>query len=147
MAENTFVLRTLTPERTFLEEDVRMVIFRTMDGDMGILPGHEPCAILLDSGRMRVRRAETFETYLISGGFAMVDKREVVVMTELAERADRMEALLQEREQQRRKRKKEGERWENEITRAEMAIRRVLTGQETSAYSILKGKGEEGEAL
>ena len=146
-SDKTFFLRALTPDRTLLEEPVNMVVFRTLTGDMGILPGHEPCAVMLDSGVMMVYRDEEKEPYLVSGGFLMVERDKVTVMSTLAERADRMEALLEELEQQREKRKSEGARWENELTRAEMAIRRVLIGQETSAYSILKGKGEEGESL
>ena len=147
MTGKTFFLRAVTPDRILLEEEVSMIVFRTVKGDMGILQGHEPCTVMLDSGVMRVRRDSGEEIYLVSGGFAMVDRNQVVVMSSLAEHADRMEALLQDIEAQRLKRKKEGERWESEITRAEIAIRRVLLGQEISAYSILKGKGEEGESL
>ena len=144
MADKTLLLRAVAPDRTLLNESVSMVVFRTVHGDMGILPGHEPGVVMLSTGIMRVFHGKEETTYLVNGGFAMISKDEVVVMSELAERADRMEALLTELEQQRLRRKREGKRWENEITRAEAAIRRVLMGQETSAYSVLQNRGEEG---
>ena len=147
MAEKTFNLRILTPGKTLLDDEVSLVILRTLEGDMGILAKHEPCVVALDSGVMRIRRDGVPETYLVMGGFAVVKQQEVVVTSNLAERSDRMEALLQSMEQQRQKRKQEGARWESEVTRAEVAIRRVLMGQEISAYSILKGRGEKGERL
>lgn len=150
MAEaRTFQLRALTPDRTLIDAPVSMVKFWTMDGEMGVLAGHVPCTVMLDSGMMMVRHqgSDADEAYIVSGGFAVIDGEVVTVTSTLAERADRMEALLEELERQRLKRKEDGKKWENEVTRAEMAIRRVLIGQETSAYSILQGKGEKGETL
>ena len=144
---NTFLLRALTPDRTLLEEEVNMIVVRTVEGDIGILPGHEPCTVMLDSGVMMVHKDEQKEAYIVSGGFMTVEQDKVVVMSSLAERADRMEALLDEMEQQRLKRKADGKKWEGDLTKAERAIRRVLMGQETSTYSILQGVGESGESL
>ena len=145
--ETKFQLKTVTPDSLLMDELVDMVIFRTVEGDMGIMAGHEPGAVMLAPCEMMVRRDGVDETFLVSGGFAMIDRDKVVVMSELAERPDRVEAILRELEQARGKRKAESQIWENDVTRAEMAIRRMLIGQETSAYSILKGKGEEGETL
>ena len=145
--EGKLILRTVTPDSLLMEEPVDMVIFRTVEGDMGVMAGHEPSAVTLEPCEMMVRKDGADETYLISGGFAMIDRDKVVVMSELAERPDRMEALLLKMDEARGKRKADSQKWETDVTRAEMAIRRMLTGQETSAYSILKGKGEEGETL
>jgi len=147
MEQKTLLLRVLSPDRTILEAPVDMVVFRTVEGEMGVLPEHTPCVVMLDSGMMKVRRDDLVETYVVSGGFAMIDRDSVVVASTLAEREDRMEDLLRELEEQRLKRKAEGKRWESEVTRAEMAIRRVLMNREISAYSLLKGKGEDGELL
>jgi len=145
--EAKLLLRAVTPDNLLLEEPVDMVIFRTVEGDMGVMAGHEPSAVTLAPCEMMVRKDGVDETYLVSGGFAIIDRDKVVVMSELAERHDRMEALLEKMEQARKKRKAESQVWETDVTRAERAIRRMLIGQETSAYSILKGKGESGEEL
>ena len=147
MADSKFTLRTLTPDNTLYEELVDMVIFRTVSGDMGVLAGHEPSAVSLIPGEMLVRTDGNEERFIISGGYAVVDRDKVTVMSEIAERADRMEALLQEMEQLRQKRRTDSQAWSSDVTRAEVAIRRILMGQETSAYSIIKGKGDEGEEL
>ena len=146
-SQKALQLRLVAPDRTLLDEAVDMVVFRTQHGDMGVLPNHEPCAVMLDTGIMRVFRGGKEEQYLVHGGFALVDRRSVVVLSELAERADRMEALLADLEQQRLRRKRDSQRWEDEIVRAEAAIRRVLITQELSAYSVLQNRGDEGQAL
>jgi len=141
-------LRTMTPDRILLDEPVDIVIFRTEQGDMGVMAGHEPMVATLAPCEMMIRRDSEESVYMVSGGFAMIDRDKVVVLSEIAESPDRMEALLEKMEQARRKRAADNQIWESDVTRAEMAIRRMLMGKnELSAYSILKGKGEEGEAL
>ena len=143
MAEKMLALKVHTPSRTLLDEQVDMVILRTVKGDRGILAGHERCTLMLASGIMRVKDSKgVFESYLVDGGYATVEADSVVVMSVLAERVDRVEALMREMEQQRSRRKSDAQKWEQEIKRTEMAIRRVLVGQEHQAYSVLKGRGE-----
>ena len=141
MANKKLQLKVLSPGRTLLEDTVDMVILRTVKGDKGILAGHERCAIMLDSGLLRIRRgADWEEPYLVNGGFATVEDDIVVVMSVITERISRMEALLSELEQQRQRKEIESEKWELELKRTEMAIRRVLVGNDAGAYALMKGK-------
>jgi len=144
MPDKQLQLKVLTPDRTLLDDAVDMVILRTVNGDKGILAGHERCSVMLDHGLLRMRRGAVWdEPYLVDGGYATVENNTVVVMSVLAERVDRLDELMREMEQQRLRRKSDAEKWEQEIKRTETAIRRVLVERESSAYTVLKGKGEE----
>jgi F-type H+-transporting ATPase subunit epsilon len=62
------------------------VIARTVEGDIGILPGHEPYLALLEDGEVRIDRAEGGPMYVaVHGGFFSVDGDEVKVLVEYAE--------------------------------------------------------------
>jgi len=144
MADKKLTLRVLTPGRTLLDEPADMVVLRTVNGDKGILVGHERCVLMLGSGLMRIRIGDVWgEPYIVDGGYATVEQDAVTVMSVIAERVDRIDALMEELEQQRLRRKSDSEKWEHEIKRTEMAIRRVLVEQESHAYSVLKGRGDE----
>ena len=133
-----------SPGRTLLDEMVSMVILRTVRGDKGVLPGHERCALALGTGLMRIRRGpEWEEPFIVNGGFATVENNTVAVMSVITERISRMDGLLVELERQRGRRKIETEKWEQELKRTEMAIRRILVDNETSAYTALGGMGED----
>lgn len=146
-------LRALTPDRTLIDREVDYVLLRACEGDMGILPGHQPCTVLLADGVMRayVEKKEV-DSLMIMGGFATVKDDRVVVLSNLAERPDRFQQLLEDLERERLENAKIEERSELEINRAQSALRRALVGNEGSSYAILKGnedqtseKPEDGE--
>ena len=65
-----------------------MVIARTVDGDIGVLPGHEPLLAELASGVVVVKTTEGGEvTAAVHGGFISVDADTVSLLAEVAELA------------------------------------------------------------
>ncbi|MBP5385467.1 MAG: F0F1 ATP synthase subunit epsilon, partial [Lachnospiraceae bacterium] len=47
MADNTFKLRIISPERTFYEGEAIMLECRTTEGEIGILKNHIPLTAVL----------------------------------------------------------------------------------------------------
>lgn len=137
-------LKALTPDRTLLEEEVDYVLLRAYEGDMGILPGHQACTVLLADGVMRayVEKKEV-DSLMIVGGFATVQDDTVVILSSLAERPEKFEQMLADLEQQRLENAKIEEKSELEIQRAQTALRRALVGKEGSSYAILKGNEDQ----
>ena len=143
MKQGSLTLKVLTPDRTVLARGVDEVILRTCEGDLGILPGHEPCSVLLDYGVLRAYDGkDQVEVIAVMRGFATVRDNEVVVLSAVAERPDRIEALLEDMERQRTESKRREERFDLEITRAETALRRALVGMDISSHAILRGNEE-----
>jgi len=134
----------LTPDRTVLSRAVDQVILRTSEGDLGILPGHEPCSMIMDYGVLRAYDGKNqADVIAVMRGFATVRDNEVVVLSAVAERPDQIEALLEDMERQQVENKRREERFDIEIIRAEIAMRRALVGMDISSHSILRDSKEK----
>ena len=68
-----------------------MVSARTVDGDIGVLPGHSPVLALLGTGEVIVHTAEEQLRAAVHGGFLSVADDRVSVLAESAELADEID--------------------------------------------------------
>jgi F-type H+-transporting ATPase subunit epsilon len=75
-----------------------MVIARTVDGEIGILPGHVPVLGVLETGPVRVKVPDGEEVIAaVHGGFLSVADDVVTVLAEVAELADEIDVARAER--------------------------------------------------
>jgi F-type H+-transporting ATPase subunit epsilon len=106
----TFKLSIVTPEHSFFEAPVEMLVLQAVDGEIGILSGHEPMVISLREGILRILQNGIWRSAAASSGFATVIKDEVLVMLQTAEwpeeidikRAERDRYIAEERLRQKR---------------------------------------------
>ena len=73
-------------ERTVWQGEAKIVIARTTDGDVGILPGHAPLLGLLQGGTVQVRTVD--DEYFVAAapdGFISVANDRVSILAENAE--------------------------------------------------------------
>lgn len=87
MAEKTYLLEIVTPERKIFSDKVDFAIFPGSEGELGVLFDHAPLLSQLAAGKIRITRNKTTESFAISGGFLEVRKNEVSVLAETAESA------------------------------------------------------------
>lgn len=65
------------------------VVLKTVEGDMGILPGHEPVLAMLSDGPVRVDPVEgDAKLFAVHGGFFSLDGNRIQILAELAEAAE-----------------------------------------------------------
>jgi F-type H+-transporting ATPase subunit epsilon len=83
---NSIRLEIVTPERLFYDNDVELVIVRTLTGDEGFMARHSWACKLLDVGEIWIQEAgsKDFKVGAISGGFIDV-KTEITIFTDAAE--------------------------------------------------------------
>jgi F-type H+-transporting ATPase subunit epsilon len=82
-------VRVLAPDKTVWDSEADEVILPSTTGQLGILSGHAPLLTALDTGVMRVRSADkTWVPIVLMGGFAEVEKDEVTILVNGAERGD-----------------------------------------------------------
>jgi F-type H+-transporting ATPase subunit epsilon len=74
-----------------------MVIARTVDGELGILPGHVPVLGVLETGPVRIK-GDDGETIVaaVHGGFLSVADDVVSILAEIAELADEIDVARAE---------------------------------------------------
>jgi F-type H+-transporting ATPase subunit epsilon len=79
-------VEVVSADRLVWSGDATMVIARTTEGDVGVLPGHAPILSLLVDGVVDVQTAEG-ETWVaaVSDGFLSVANNRVSVLAEYAE--------------------------------------------------------------
>ena len=66
--------------------EATMVVAKTVEGEIGILPGHEPMLAILASGNVRVTTVDgTKITANAEGGFLSVENNNVSVVASAAE--------------------------------------------------------------
>ncbi len=92
MAEGEKVLNVavVSAERSLWTGQAKSIVAKTPEGDIGILPGHEPVlALLVESAPLRVEELDGSKLIVaVHGGFFSVSGNEVNVITEVAELAE-----------------------------------------------------------
>jgi len=81
-------LKAVTPRRLLVEADVDAVSLPSLEGEVGILPGHRPLFVGLGRGRLSYRAGGDEDSFAIKGGYAQVQPEKVVVVTEADEDDD-----------------------------------------------------------
>ena len=86
--------------KVYSVDDATMVNIPGLEGEMGILPRHAPMVTALRQGLVEIVRGDARDVIAVGGGFAQVRGTEVVVMADVAEKADEIdEARAQEARQ------------------------------------------------
>jgi len=78
-------LRVITPRRSLVDADVDAVSLPSVDGQIGILPGHRPLMTALGRGPIEFHRDGRDESHEVDGGYAEIHADRVIVFTRPAE--------------------------------------------------------------
>jgi F-type H+-transporting ATPase subunit epsilon len=104
------ILEIVTPEAKVYSDTIDSVVIPTVEGEIGVLPGHIPLLTQVEHGELRVTKGATTQLLVVSGGFAQIDGDRVRVLAENAineEKIDEnaVEAALKRAEEQLREAK------------------------------------------
>jgi len=148
-------LKVLTPGGVICDKPVNMIIARTVDGDIGILYGHDTRTALLDYGILQIfdddndnsdnsgQNPKSEEILMVLGGILTVQDNEAVIISDIAEHPDKLQEFINNLQAERSAHKIEEQTTDLAMRRMEFAIRRALVHMDVSAYSILQGHGEQ----
>lgn len=76
----------VSAERRVWSGEASMVLARTIEGELGILPNHAPLLGVLVNGVVTIRVADgTVQTAAVHGGFLSVANNRVSILAEVAE--------------------------------------------------------------
>ena len=77
-------LEIVTPEARVYSDTIDTVVIPTVEGEVGILPGHIPLLTQVEDGELRVTKGGVTQFLAVSGGFAEVEADTVRVLAEHA---------------------------------------------------------------
>lgn len=94
----TVHVELVSVERLLWSGEASMVIARTTEGELGVLPGHAPLlGELAAGGAVRVREQGGDElAFAVHGGFLSVTEDGVSILAEIAERAEEIDVARAE---------------------------------------------------
>jgi F-type H+-transporting ATPase subunit epsilon len=78
-------LRVITPRSLLVETEADEVTIPSLEGYLGILPGHRPLFTVLAKGVVTYRAGQKGESFQVSGGYAEVSPERVTVFAEPSE--------------------------------------------------------------
>ena len=92
----TFDFKLITPEKVLFEGQASEVILPTQNGQIGVLPNHEPLVTLSVPGEIEIKNdGETI--HLVSmGGFVEINNNSVKVLSDSAIRSEEIDAIAAE---------------------------------------------------
>lgn len=77
-------LEIVTPEARVYTDTIDSVVIPTIEGEIGVLPGHIPLLTQVEHGELRVTKGTETLFLAVSGGFAEVGGDRVNVLAEYA---------------------------------------------------------------
>ena len=120
-------LEIATPDHLVLTEGVDEVILPSVEGYMGVRPGHAPLLAALDVGEISFRIGSEEKYLACSGGFAEVLADSVSILAETAEPAEEIDVERAERAREQAEVRLKAEPAEHEFNRAEVALKRAIS--------------------
>jgi F-type H+-transporting ATPase subunit epsilon len=84
-------LEIVTPEARVYSDRIDTVVIPTLDGEIGILPGHIPLLTQVTAGELRVTKGGQTEFLAVGNGFAEVQGDKVSVLAESAITEDKID--------------------------------------------------------
>jgi F-type H+-transporting ATPase subunit epsilon len=120
-------LEVVTAERLVYSDEVDILIAPGIEGELGILPRHEPLMTILQAGEMMARKGNEEISWAISGGFLEVQRERIIVLADTAERDDEIDLQRAEEAKRRAEERLKEKTSTIDVSQAEAALQRSLT--------------------
>jgi len=127
MAENTFMLEIVTPERILFKDEVDFMVAPAVGGEVGIMKNHAPLVAALNIGVLRYNDSKGVEKKVaISGGFMEVIDNTGRILAETAELGEHVDALRAKASKERAERRIAQRDETINYIRAEQSLKRSI---------------------
>lgn len=124
--KNNFLLRIITPERVFYENQVEMVEFNTTEGEIGVLPGHIPLTVIIKPGILNITEGEKDREAALHAGFAEILPDRVTILAEIIEWPEEIDEERALAARERAEERLHSRTPETDVARAETALQRAM---------------------
>ena len=87
----TFSLEIVTPDRQFYVGPAEAMDLPILDGQYGVMPGHEPVVTAVEPGELRFRVDGVWQDAAVSSGFAEIMPDYAILLVSSAERPEEID--------------------------------------------------------
>lgn len=126
-------LEIVTPDRAIVHEQVDEVQIPGAEGYFGVLPGHAPLLASLQVGQLWYRKGSERHYLAVAFGFAEVLPDRVIVLAQVAERAEEIDITRAEAARKRAEARLAKPVVEMDFERARVAMMKALIRLQVSA--------------
>ncbi len=126
-----FTLKIITPDRVFYEDEVSMVEFNTVEGEVGIYKDHLPMTMIIAPGILTITRGEEVKEAALHAGFTEVLPDQVTILAEIIEWPSEIDVSRAEEAKSRAEERLKEHDPGTDMNRAELALKRAVARIET----------------
>ncbi len=149
MAEKTkkkgkkLTMTITTPRGVKFVEDADMLVMVASDGNMGVMPGHEPLSVTLGDGILRVINNGSEKKLAVFGGMAEIDQDSVNIFTTIAQMPEEIDRERAERDLREAEEALSEKMDDAQLGRLQMLLRRSLVRLEVNLQMEEEGYFDE----
>jgi F-type H+-transporting ATPase subunit epsilon len=143
--KNKINLTITTPRGVKFVEQADMVIMRCIDGDLGVLPGHEPVSAVLGDGILRIYNDGLEKKLALFGGTAEINDKTINILSTIAQRPEEIDRVRAERDRQEAEATLLEKSEEHQVKRLQIMLHRSLVRIEVSTHLEESGYSNSDE--
>lgn len=125
------MLKIITPDRVFYEDEVSMVEFNTVEGEVGIYREHIPMTMIVAPGILTITKGDEVKEAALHAGFTEVLPDKVTVLAEIIEWPGEIDVSRAEDAKARAEERIRENAPGTDLHRAEMSLKRAVARIET----------------
>jgi len=126
MANNSFTLSIISPDRVFYSGEATMVEFNTTEGEIGVLPGHIPMTVIIKPGILTIYEKDEEKKAALHAGFVEILPDKVTVLAEIVEWPDEIDEERAQEAKERAQTRIRNHDSATDMARAETALLRAM---------------------
>ncbi len=121
-----FTLKIITPDRVFYEDEVSMVEFNTVEGEVGIYKDHIPMTMIIAPGILTITKGDEVKEAALHAGFTEVLPDRVTILAEIIEWPSEIDIGRAEEARARAEERIRENAPGTDLNRAELALKRAV---------------------
>jgi len=124
--DRNFLLRIITPERVFFEEEASMVEFNTTEGEIGVYKNHVPMTVIVKPGILTITQEDGIKEAALHAGLAQILQEEVTILAEIIEWPEEIDEQRAQAAKERAEERIKNHAPETDMARAEVSLQRAI---------------------
>lgn len=137
----SLTLELVTPDRAIVRESVDEVQIPGAEGYLGVLPGHTPLLTTLNVGELWFRKGAEKSFVSVAYGFAEILPDRVVVLAQIAERAEDIDVARAEAAEKRARARLDKSAIDVDFERAQVSLLKSLVRLQVASKAHIRQGG------